>query len=225
MTQHINILFQSSEGQKLLAESDASQTLLIRLFKKQQNNSFCGIQSSALLLSAHHYGAKFTDPACQKDCDLNSPPYVEENMFTFKETKSALDEGRVDAKGCTMPQVYKLLEQHGRKVQIYHADTLTAEKFRALAVDALSHKDSSCGVIVNYDENQLQEKHLSVPLHGICGHFSPLGAYHATSDRFLLLDVWYNAPEVWVKTDDLFITIQTVDPDSKKFRGFIILEG
>ena len=92
MTQHINILFQSPEGQKLIAESDATQTLLIRLFKKQKNNSFCGVQSSALLLSAQHYGAKFTDPACQKDCDLNSPPYVEENMFRFEETKSALDE-------------------------------------------------------------------------------------------------------------------------------------
>ena len=123
-----------------------------------------------------------------------------------------------------MPQVYELLKQHGRNVQIHHADTQTVEEFRTLAADALSHKDSSWGVIANYDENQLQQ-HLSVPLQGICGHFSPLGAYHAASDRFLLLDVWYNAPEVWVKTDDLFTTMQSVDPDSKKFRGFIILEG
>ena len=167
MAQIDKIPFHSPEGQELLQESEAFQTLLIRLFGKQENNTFCGIQSSALLLSSQHIGAKFPDPASQKDCSLDAAPYVEGNMFSFAETKAAMEEAKVDVEGCTMDQVYELFKQHGRKVQKYHADAVSLEQFRSSASKALSHKDSSCGVIVNYDEHDLQQ---DLTIHG---HFSP----------------------------------------------------
>ncbi len=232
MAKIINIHLDSHEGQKLLQESQASQPLLIKLFRKQENNTFCGVQSSALLLSAQHFGAKFPDAASQKDCNLEAPPYLEGNMFSYAETKAAMEEAVVDVKGSTMDQVYNVFKQHGRKVKKYHTETISVDEFRSMALEALSHQDSSWGVIVNYAENQLQTD-LRVPLHEsfnlpedvIVGHFSPLGAYHAATDRFLLLDVWYEAYEVWVKTEDLYRTMQTVDTDSGKYRGCIILES
>ncbi|XP_072045096.1 uncharacterized protein [Amphiura filiformis] len=219
MTQINKIPFHSPEGQQLLQESSAFQTLLTRLFKKQENNTFCGVQSSALLLSAQHFGAKFPDVASQKDCSLESPPYVEGNMFSYTETKAAMDEAKVDAEGCTMEQVYNLFKQHGRNIKMYHADTVTVDEFRSLASKALSHHDSSWGVIANFDEYDLQQDFT------VHGHFSPLAAYHAPTDRFLLLDTWMNTVDVWVKTEDMFAAMKTIDSDTNKYRGFIILES
>ncbi|XP_072044958.1 uncharacterized protein [Amphiura filiformis] len=185
MAKITNIHFHSADGQKLLQEADEAQTLLIRLFKKQENNTFCGVQSSALLFSAQHFGAKFPDVTSQKDCNLESPPYVEGNMFSYTETSAAMDEAKVDAEGCTMEQVYNLFKQHGRNIKMYHADTVTVDEFRSLAIKALSHQDSSWGIIANYDEVELQPD-LRVPLHVSLkdirqinpfqpiGHFSPL---------------------------------------------------
>ena len=219
MAQIDKIPFHCPEGQKLLQESEAFQTLLIRLFKKQENNTFCGIQSSALILSSQHFGAKFPDPASQKECSLDAAPYVEGNMFSFAETKAAMEEAKVDVEGCTMDQVYELFKQHGRKVQKYHADAVSLEQFRSSVSKALSYKDSSYGVIVNYDEHDLQQ---DLTIHG---HFSPLAAYHAPTDRFLLLDTWVGTTDVWVKTEDLYNAMKTFDADANKYRGYIILES
>ena len=216
------IPFHSPEGQKLLQESDTHrQTLMIRLFKKQENDSFCGIQSSALLMSAQHFGTLFPDPALQSNCSLDAPPYVEGNMFSFAETRAAVDEEQADTAGCTMDQVFDLLQQHGRKVKINYADAVGIDEFRTKACEALSHKDSSWGVIVNYDEKDLQQDPI------VHGHFSPLAAYHPSTDRFLLLDVWFGpqADDVWVKTEDMYAAMKTIDNDSNKYRGFIILEN
>lgn len=44
------------------------------------------------------------------------------------------------------------------------------------------------------------------------GHFSPLGAYHAPTDSFLIVDVAkYKYPPVWVGADTLFTAMATVD--------------
>lgn len=44
------------------------------------------------------------------------------------------------------------------------------------------------------------------------GHFSPLGAYHASTDSFLIVDVAkYKYPPVWVAAETLFSSLATVD--------------
>jgi hypothetical protein len=50
-------------------------------------------------------------------------------------------------------------------------------------------------------------------------------SYNADSDMFLLLDVSrYKYPPVWVKTEDLFVAMDTEDGTSKLSRGFILVE-
>ena len=53
---------------------------------------------------------------------------------------------------------------------------------------------------------------------------SPLGAYDADSDRFLVLDVAsYKWPAVWVEATTLFTAMDTVDPDGGATRGFVVI--
>ena len=48
------------------------------------------------------------------------------------------------------------------------------------------------------------------------GHISPLAAYDAETDRFLILDVArYKYPPVWVTASDLFDAMNTPDADNE----------
>ena len=72
-------------------------------------------------------------------------------------------------------------------------------------------------VIVNYLRKAIgQEKG---------GHISPLAAFDAESDRFLILDVArYKYPPVWVKTAELFAAMNTTDSDNEnKTRGYVLV--
>ncbi len=56
------------------------------------------------------------------------------------------------------------------------------------------------------------------------GHISPLGAYDADTDRFLILDVsQYKYPPVWVEAKALFGAMDTVDSDGGKTRGYVVV--
>ena len=48
------------------------------------------------------------------------------------------------------------------------------------------------------------------------GHISPLAAYDADTDRFLILDVSrFKYPPVWVGTAELFTAMNTTDPNNE----------
>lgn len=54
------------------------------------------------------------------------------------------------------------------------------------------------------------------------GHISPIAAYDMISDSVLILDVWKYTDPVWIPMDKLYkSTMQSVDLDSKKSRGFV----
>ena len=57
------------------------------------------------------------------------------------------------------------------------------------------------------------------------GHISPLAAYDAETDRFLILHVArYKYPPVWVTATDLFNAMNTTDSDNEnKTRGFVLV--
>ena len=59
------------------------------------------------------------------------------------------------------------------------------------------------------------------------GHISPLAAYDADSDKFLILDVArYKYPPVWVKAAALFDAMNTTDSDNEnRTRGFVLIDA
>ncbi len=58
------------------------------------------------------------------------------------------------------------------------------------------------------------------------GHISPLAAYDAEMDRFLILDVSrYKYPPVWVRASELFAAMDTTDADNQnRTRGFVLVK-
>ena len=53
------------------------------------------------------------------------------------------------------------------------------------------------------------------------GHFSPIGAYDPLNQKILILDVDPEQIPYWVPLDALVANMQTLDPQTKKFRGFL----
>ena len=56
------------------------------------------------------------------------------------------------------------------------------------------------------------------------GHFSPLGAYHARSRRFLVLDVWPDTEPAWLDGEALLAAMRHVDDESGQSRGWLHVE-
>ncbi|MEB3210892.1 MAG: phytochelatin synthase family protein, partial [Leptolyngbyaceae bacterium] len=56
------------------------------------------------------------------------------------------------------------------------------------------------------------------------GHISPIGAYDADTDQFLIMDVSrYKYPPVWVSAEALWSATNTVDFVSGRTRGFLLI--
>lgn len=58
------------------------------------------------------------------------------------------------------------------------------------------------------------------------GHISPLAAYDAETDRFLILDVSrYKYPPVWATAADVFAAMDTTDSDNQnRTRGYVLVK-
>ncbi len=55
------------------------------------------------------------------------------------------------------------------------------------------------------------------------GHFSPLAAYHAKTDRYLLLDCWPETQPSWLAATRLWASMAATDADSGLSRGWVVL--
>src|SRR4029078_7296779 len=101
------------------------------------------------------------------------------------------------------------------RAEVHHAADSSVAAFREVASSYLGQPNHF--VIVNYLRKAInQEKG---------GHISPLAAYDAKADRFLILDVArYKYPPVWVKTADIFAAMNTPDAvNDNKPRGFVLV--
>jgi hypothetical protein len=71
-------------------------------------------------------------------------------------------------------------------------------------------------LVVNYDRRELGQSG--------AGHISPLGAYSPATDRLLILDVAaYKYPYTWVPVSKLWSAMNTIDSDSGRTRGFLLV--
>jgi len=121
---------------------------------------------------------------------------------------------RVTFQGMTLDELGELLRQHHVDVEVLHAKDSTLEAFRIKAHENLSRAGDY--VLVNYQRSVLGQ--------GEGGHISPLAAYNAETDRFLILDVAaYRYPPVWVSAAELWNAINTVDSTSRQTRGLVVV--
>ena len=138
--------------------------------------------------------------------------FDQENVFT-PATDAVETKAGVLADGMTLDQFGGVLKAHDLTVEIRHAGDTSVDDFRKAAVAAL--EDDERFVAVNYLRKAIGQE--------TGGHISPLAAYDADTDRFLILDVSrYKYPPIWVEAAALYGAMNTVDASAgDKTRGYV----
>jgi hypothetical protein len=204
------INFNSPQGEKLLIDSQAREDYfpLSIQFVTQVNQAYCGVASMVMVLNALGILAPETGEYG------NYRFFTQDNFFKNPKTETVVKAEIVARQGMTLEQLGKLLEAYSVKTKVYYGSDVTLEEFRKLLIENL--KDPQNFVLVNYLRRSIGQER--------GGHISPIAAYNQKSDRFLILDVSrYKYPPVWVKSEDLWQAIKTVDSTSGKTRGFVLI--
>lgn len=204
------IPFTSNEGEKLLLDSQAKADyfLLSNQFVTQINQAYCGVASSVMVLNA------LGIPAPESSQYKPFKVFTQENFFDRVETKQVVSPEIVSRRGMTLAQLGGLLTSHGAKAKVYYGADLDLKQFVSLASQNLSTRGNF--IIINYLRKSIGQER--------GGHISPIAAYNQKIDRFLILDVSrYKYPPVWVKSVDLWQAMRTLDSDSGKTRGFVLV--
>ena len=121
-----------------------------------------------------------------------------------------------------MPKLACLARCNGANPVINYASDITVEAFRSdvRRVCSLVNVDGSSlnqtVMIASYARPILNQTG--------SGHFSPVGAYNSDKDMCLIMDVArFKYPAHWVPLPLLFQAMQSIDSDSKKSRGYVLL--
>jgi hypothetical protein len=164
----------------------------------QRSPRFCGPATIAILLNAlHAHGG------------LPLRRFDQDTVFTAR-TEAVKPKDAVVRGGMGLAVFVGYLEAHDLRVDRRFAADTSLDAFRDAAAPLLSGPEAV--VAVNYHRPTLGQEGK--------GHISPLGAYHAPSDRFLVLDVSrHRYPPVWVEARDLFAAMNTVA--GTHTRGFV----
>jgi hypothetical protein len=202
--------FSTRDGEVYFGESDAREAYfpLADNFLTQKTQSYCGVASIVMVLNALRVPA----PAVPEYEPYRT--FTQDNVLDER-TDKVLPRETLARQGMTLDQIGGILALEPVKAEVHHASDSSVEEFRKLAGDYL--RESGHFVIVNYLRKALGEES--------GGHISPLAAYDAKTDRFLILDVArYKYPPVWVKTADMFAAMNTPDAaNDNKSRGFVLV--
>ena len=204
------ISFNSPKGEQLLLESNARQDYfpLSIHFVTQDNQAYCGVASIVMVLNALSLSA----PEASEYPGYHL--FTQKNFFDNPKTQQAVTAETVAKQGMTLEEMEKLLESYPVNATVDHGSDVTLAEFRKLVIENLQQPNNF--VLVNYLRRTIgQEKG---------GHISPIAAYNQQTDRFLILDVSrYKYPPVWVKAEELWQAIATLDSTSGKTRGFVLV--
>jgi hypothetical protein len=202
--------FSTRNGEAYFAESDAREAYfpLASNFLTQKTQAYCGVASIVMVLNALGVPA----PPVPEYAPYRT--FTQDNLLT-QETDAILPRETLARQGMTLDQIGGILATEPVKAEVHHASMSSVDEFRKLASAYLGEPGHF--VIVNYLRKAIGEQ--------TGGHISPLAAYDAKADRFLILDVArYKYPPVWVKTTDIFDAMNTPDPSNDdKTRGFVLV--
>jgi len=200
----------SERGARLLLESEANRAYwpLSIQFVTQKNQAYCGVASLVMVLNALGIPAP-TTPEFEP-----FKTFTQDNLLN-EETEKVLPTAVLAKIGMTLDQIGQILTAYSVGAEVHHAADSSLDEFRKLAIEALSTPNRY--VIVNYLRRTIGQER--------GGHISPLAAYDAETDRFLILDVSrYKYPPVWVEAKDLYAAMNTPDSDNQnRTRGFILV--
>lgn len=227
--------FAAEEGLARLARSDARADFaaLANQFEAQSNAAFCGPTTAAIVLNAVRGRAADLprDGSRLRAEDLRYlptgfdptlPRFTQDNVIVAgpKTRAQVLGEpmavdGRVASDfGYQLRQFDALLRAHGLATRLVVVDAAMGDAaIRAELVANLRRAGDYA--IVNYRRDAVGQRG--------GGHISPLGAYDAASDSFLVLDVNpASAGWVWMPAATLIRGMRTFD--TVENRGYLLVE-
>ncbi len=200
----------SPQGEAFLLETKALEAYfpISITFETQKNQAYCGVASLVMALNAIQAPAP-TSPEYQPFAT-----FTQDNVLN-EASDAILPRSVLARQGMTLDQLGQILGLHPIAIEVHHATPGGLDAFRKTASDYLAAK--SHFVVVNYLRRALGQER--------GGHISPLAAYDAKADRFLILDVArYKYPPVWVTASDLFDAMNTTDADNdNKTRGYVLI--
>lgn len=180
---------------------------ICRYFVSEKFMTYCGIASGVTVLNS------LGVPAPDAPQIYPYKMFTQDNIFT-DEVLHHRRPLEVEKGGNTLQQLAGILSEFDVQVDVHFASAASVDQCRALLVQTLGSPHQR--VIVDFDRRTLHQKG--------AGHFSPLAAYHAGEDRFLLMDVArYKLPPCWVKAAMLHAAMCTIDPSSQKSRGLLVV--
>jgi hypothetical protein len=206
------VYFLAPESAKLFegASEKADFWPLVARFVSEDRQTFCGIASSVMVLNA---------------LEIPSPPapqwypseyWNESNIFTLPALKAVKSVQRIEAEGITLAELATLLSTSGAKAEATFASETSLDAFRAAARAALA--DPNAFLVVNVGRAELGQGGVEGG-----GHISPIAAYNADEDRFLMLDVArYKYLPSWIPAAQLYAAMNTLDTSSGKSRGYVV---
>lgn len=219
------------------AEYKADFFQLAPQFEGQVNKVNCGVASAVIVLNTLRAGKGVTE--IPEDKSLFSAEELEYlpqelgwNPYWERYTQNVLMDmgpkpreelfGKPSTSGVhyglTLAQEVALLERMQLKVAAHPMNDLSNQAYaaaKAAMIEGLRASDAF--VVVNFYRPALGQKG--------GGHFSPLGAYDAKTDSFLLMDVTNTTHTwIWVTTNELSAAMRVKDSDSGVPRGFLVVK-
>jgi hypothetical protein len=204
------IRLDSDAGAQLLLDSQARRAYwpLSIHFLTQKNQAYCGVASMVMVLNA--MGVK-APPAAGYEPFAT---FTQDNLLNER-TEAIVPQKTLLQQGMTLTELGRILSSYNVAVAVIHADDEGLERFRSTVAKQLSTPGGY--VLANYLRRAIGQE--------TGGHISPLAAYDAKSDRFLILDVSrYKYPPVWVTAPELYAAMNTVDRDNEgRRRGYVLV--
>lgn len=230
------VAFASEEGLARLARAGAKLDFpaLANQFEAQSNAAFCGPTTAAIVLNTVYAQSKDLPRDRSRlraedtqylpsGFDLTVPRFTQDNVIGKGQKTRArvlgepirLNGTLVRDTGYQLRQLDELLRAHGLGTRtVVVDDKKSVDEIRTDLVDNLQRAGDY--VIVNYRREAVGQRG--------GGHISPVGAYDAQSDSFLVMDVNpASAGWVWMPTATLVRGMRTFD--TVENRGYILVQA
>ena len=198
----------SPEGISRLQKSEAKENFwkLLRFYESQIRSTYCSVATTVISLNALSIEAP-------KSQFLGKYHMFTQEEFFSDSVLAVIDQSDVENRGMSLEDLATVLKTFPVDVLKYEAQGLSHEEIRDLIVLALKNPNQS--VLALYQRSELNQEG--------GGHWSPIAAYDAESDSFLILDVArFKYPPVWINASKFINSMQTVNIYNKS-RGFIVI--
>lgn len=201
--------FASEEGKRLFTESliEGNANIYFKLasqFRTQDEPAYCGLSTMVMVLNALE-----VDPGRVWKAPWR---FYHESMLDC-----CVPLENVKKTGINLAQ-FVCLATCNRLHAVVRYGSDSEDFLTELRKDVLrSVRGEEEVIVASYDRSQLQQTGT--------GHFSPIAAFHEKNDRVLIMDVArFKYPPHWVELRQLQIAMCSLDPSTRKTRGYVSLK-